>query len=95
MASARKVRIVRRETKSWVKAFDVLRSPPIGSVAALGLLLCDIFVLWLFAARATYPMAMGDQLPALIEDFVCRVFSTREGWRLALWATRSASSSRS
>src|SRR3712207_6106859 len=70
---------------SWVNAFDVLRSPSIGSIAALGLLLCVIFVAWLFAAQAVYRMTMGDELPASIGDFVHRVFSTREGWSLILW----------
>ena len=70
---------------SWVNAFDVLRSPSIGSIAALGLLLCVIFVAWLFAAQAVYRMTMGDELPASIGDFLHRVFSTREGWSLILW----------
>ena len=54
---------------SWVNAFDVLRSPSIGSIAALGLLLCVIFVAWLFAAQAVYRMTMGDELPASIGGF--------------------------
>ena len=70
---------------SWVNAFDALRSPSIGSIAALGLLLCVVFVLWLFAAQAIYRMTMGDELPASIGDFVYRVLNTREGWRLILW----------
>jgi uncharacterized membrane protein len=70
---------------SWVNAFDVLRSPSIGSIVALGLLLCVIFILWLFAAQAIYRMTMGDEPPASIGDFVYRVFSTREGWSLILW----------
>ncbi len=70
---------------SWVNAFDVLRSRSIGSIVALGLLLCLIFVSWLFAAQAIYRMTMGGELPASIGDFVHRVFNTREGWSLILW----------
>ncbi len=70
---------------SWVNAFDVLRSRSIGSIVALGLLLCLIFVSWLFAAQAIYRMTMGGELPASIGDFVYRVFNTREGWSLILW----------
>jgi uncharacterized membrane protein len=69
---------------SWLNAFDVLRSPCIGSIAALGLLLCVIFVAWLFAAQAVYRMTMGDVLPASVGDFVHQVFSTRGGWNLIL-----------
>jgi len=67
---------------SWLNAFDVLRSPAIGSVAALGLLLCVIFVTWLFAAHAVYQMTFGRLTPVSIGDFLGRVFTTPEGWRL-------------
>lgn len=69
---------------SWVNAFDVLRSPSIGRIAALGLLLCVIFVAWLFAAQAVYQITMGGEVPASIEDFIRRVLTTRAGWNLIL-----------
>jgi uncharacterized membrane protein len=69
---------------SWVNALDVLRSPSIGSIVALGLLLCVIFVAWLFAAQAVYRMTMGDEPPASIGDFAQQVFTTWAGWKLIL-----------
>jgi uncharacterized membrane protein len=69
---------------SWLNAFDVLRSPSIRSIAALGLLLCAIFVAWLFAAQAVYRMTMGPGAPASIGDFFHRVLTTPEGWNLIL-----------
>jgi len=70
---------------SWLNAFDVLRSPSIGSIAALGLLMCGIFVGWLFAAQAVYRMTFGNMPPGSIAEFLNRVFTTSEGWRLIVW----------
>jgi uncharacterized membrane protein len=70
---------------SWLNAFDVLRSHSIISIATLGLLLCVIFVAWLFAAQAVYQMTMGGVPPASIGDFLQQVFTTRAGWNLILF----------
>jgi len=70
---------------SWVHAFNVLRSPALGSIVGLGLLLCVIFVAWLFAAQAVYQMTMGRlPLPGSIGEFAAQVIGTREGWNLIL-----------
>ncbi|MGG5822978.1 DUF2189 domain-containing protein [Falsiroseomonas sp. HW251] len=68
---------------SWVNAFDVLRSPAIGSIAGLGLFLCIIFVAWLFAAQLVYRATMGGlPAPTSLEAFARQVLGTAEGWRL-------------
>ena len=72
-------------TVSWLNAFDVLRSRSIGPIAALGLLLCAIFIAWLFAAQAIYRSTMGDVFPDSVAGFLTRVFTTSEGWQLILW----------
>jgi uncharacterized membrane protein len=70
---------------SWVNAFDVLRSPALGSIAALGLLLCVIFVAWLLAAQMIYEATMGRLPgPGSATEFVGQVFGTPEGRRLIL-----------
>jgi uncharacterized membrane protein len=70
---------------SWLNAFDVLRSPALGSILALGLLLCVIFVAWLFAAQAVHQATMGGlPAPRSIGEFVSQVFGTRAGWNLIL-----------
>jgi uncharacterized membrane protein len=69
---------------SWLNAFDVLRSHSIISIAALGLLLCVIFVAWLFAAQAVYQATMGGVPPASIGDFAQQVLTTRAGLNLIL-----------
>lgn len=70
---------------SWVNAFDVLRSPSLGSIVALGLVLCVIFVAWLFAAQAIYHMTMGSLPPAAsATEFMEQVFGTVQGQNLIL-----------
>lgn len=70
---------------SWVHAFGVLRSPALGSIVALGLLLCVIFVAWLFAAQAIYQMTMSRlPIPGSVDEFARQVLGTREGWNLIL-----------
>lgn len=68
---------------SWVNAFDVLRSPSLGPILALGVLLCAIFVAWLFAAQAVYHVTMGHlPLPGSITEFLEQIFGTQAGWNL-------------
>jgi uncharacterized membrane protein len=69
---------------SWLNAFDVLRSHSIISIAGLGLLLCVIFVAWLFAAQGVYRMTIGGAVPASIGELLQQVFSTGAGWSLIL-----------
>lgn len=70
---------------SWVNAFDVLRSPAIGTIATLGVVLSVIFVAWLFAAQAVYRATMGDQLPDGFWSLLREVLTTGAGWSLILW----------
>jgi uncharacterized membrane protein len=70
---------------SWVNAFDVLRSHSIGSILALGLMLCAIFVAWLFAAQMVYRSTMGGlPQPESIGELLSQVLSTEQGWNLIL-----------
>ncbi len=69
---------------SWLHAFGVLRSPSLTSIATLGLLLCVIFVAWLFAAQAIYQMTMGNAHPGSVSGFLGQVLTTWAGWKLIL-----------
>lgn len=64
------------------RAFDVLYSPSLGAIVALGLLLMAIFVLWLVAAEAIYIATFGYAPPASIGQFTKDVFTTSAGWTL-------------
>jgi uncharacterized membrane protein len=63
-------------------AFEVFRLPSFGAIAALGLLLMAIFLLWLAVAQWIYVATIGDAPVSSIGEFAQRVFTTPEGWRL-------------
>ncbi|MGO4570618.1 DUF2189 domain-containing protein [Microvirga sp. 2TAF3] len=74
----------RGEDFSWARASQVLRSPSIGSIAALGIFLLVIFLLWLATAQALYHMVFGAYTPTSVTGFLHEVFTTRQGWTLIL-----------
>lgn len=67
---------------TWLNAFDVLRSPSIGAIVLLGVMLLVIFLGWLLTARAIYHLTLGAGAIASIADFARLLFRTREGWQL-------------
>ncbi len=67
---------------SWADAFGVLRSPSIGAIAWLGLILVALFLLWLAAAEVIYLVTLGPQPPASPAAFASEVFTTPAGWGL-------------
>jgi uncharacterized membrane protein len=69
---------------SWKDAFGARHSPSIDGILALGGLLTAIFVLWLAVAQAIYVANFGYEPAAGIPNFLTRVFTTPEGWRLIL-----------
>jgi uncharacterized membrane protein len=71
------------DASAW-HAFDVLRSPSIGAIARLGLLLLVIFITWLVVAQAMYVGIFGKWVPASLEEFAHRVLTTPAGWQLII-----------
>lgn len=69
---------------TWTDAFDVLRSPSIGAIAVLALLLMTIFFVWLAVAHALYGLAFGDADPATFSELARQVLFTPRGWWLIL-----------
>jgi uncharacterized membrane protein len=67
---------------SATDAFEVLRSPSIGAIVALGLMLAVIFLAWMATANAIYTSYFGYGSPASISQFVHDLFFTRAGWSL-------------
>jgi uncharacterized membrane protein len=65
-------------------AFDVFHSPSFGAIAALGLLLMTIFIMWLAVAQAIYVADFGYAPVASIGEFARWVFTTPEGWALII-----------
>jgi uncharacterized membrane protein len=68
-------------------AFDVLNSPSIGAIVAMGLLLMAIFLVWLAVANAIYVANFGYAKPISLAQFVSDVFTTRQGWTLIVVGT--------
>ncbi len=68
----------------WVDAFGVLRSPSIGSIMLLGLMLIALFLLWLVVAQVIYLVTLGPQPPASVSSFISDVFTTGAGWALII-----------
>jgi uncharacterized membrane protein len=64
--------------------FDVLRSPAIDAIVALGVVLMGIYSAWLFAAQAIYELYFDSAVPASIAEFARQVFTTPSGWALII-----------
>jgi uncharacterized membrane protein len=65
---------------SWRHAFDILHSPSLWSILALGLLLLAIFGVWLAVAQGLYVAHFGeDERPIALAEFARRIFDTPQG----------------
>ena len=67
--------------------FDVMRSPSLGAIVALGLLLMAIFLIWIAVAEAIYIANFGYHAPASLRQFAHDVLYTRAGWSLIFFGT--------
>ena len=69
----------------WAHVFDVRRSPSVGAIVALSVLLMLIFLAWLATAQAIYQSLFGVLAPSSITDFIHEVLTTHAGWQLILF----------
>ncbi|MGB9368651.1 MAG: DUF2189 domain-containing protein [Xanthobacteraceae bacterium] len=69
---------------SWKHALDIRRSPSLGAITLLGLILVAIFLTWIAVAQAIYVATFGYAPAASMPDFIRQVFTTPEGWTLAI-----------
>src|SRR6204780_440481 len=68
-------------------ALDVLHSPSLPAILALGLLLMAIFLIWIAVAEAIYVANFGYAAPASLRQFASDVFNTSAGWNLIFVGT--------
>jgi uncharacterized membrane protein len=68
-------------------AFDVVHSPSLGAIVALGLLLMAIFLIWLAVAEGVYIANFGYNAPASIGQFANDVIDSRAGWTMIVVGT--------
>ena len=67
---------------AWTDVFGVLRSPALGSIAVLGLLLLALFAIWLFAANLLYTLTLGPDAPVSATAFARDAVTTSAGWTM-------------
>jgi uncharacterized membrane protein len=71
-------------TTSWERAFDVLYSPSIRAIVALGLLLMVIFGVWIGVAHSIYIANFGYREPESLTGFHNQVLTTQAGYNLII-----------
>jgi uncharacterized membrane protein len=67
------------EQVSWVDAARVFRSPGIGSILGLGLIVIALFAAWLATSYALSVAVFANEAPTTVSNFVQQVFATDEG----------------
>lgn len=70
---------------SWIHAFEVMRSSSAGAIAALGLLLVVLFLVWLGMAQWLYQSLFGYGTPDSVRAFLSDIFTTGEGRTLMIF----------
>lgn len=73
-------RRARGDEARWSDGFEVLRSPSIGPILALGAILFVIFAAWMGAAALIYLATLGPEPPAGLLDLIGRALGTPAGW---------------
>jgi uncharacterized membrane protein len=69
---------------SWKHALDIRHSPSLAAIMVLGLLLVAIFLVWIAVAQGIYVATFGYAPAASMPDFINQVFTTPQGWTLAI-----------
>jgi uncharacterized membrane protein len=72
---------------SWGEAMGVLRSPAIGAIAILGVMLFVFFTLWLTAAQALYESLFGATTPRTLAALLAQVAGEPGGITLLVGGT--------
>lgn len=67
---------------SWHHAFEVLRSPALPSIAAVGTLLLAIFVAWMMTAQLIYELTLGTTEHESLGALLAEAFGTSRGLAL-------------
>ncbi|KRA95798.1 cytochrome C oxidase subunit I [Devosia sp. Root685] len=75
------------EDPSWRDAVNVIRSPAIGSILAIGAMLFVLFTLWLTSAQALYESLFGSAPPQSFQGLFTQVFAEPGGMTLAIIGT--------
>lgn len=63
-------------------ALQVLKSPSLPAIVALGIILALAFVAWLASAQALYQALFGDNAPSSIQQMLSEILTTQNGYVL-------------
>jgi uncharacterized membrane protein len=69
---------------SWKLAFGLLRYPSLDAIAALGMVLMIVFLIWLATAQQLYQSLFGYGSPESIRQFLSDILTTSAGWTLII-----------
>src|ERR1700741_5483 len=69
---------------SWKHVFGLLRYPSLDAIAAMGLVLMAVFLIWLATAEVLYHSLFGYGSPESIGQFLSDIFTTPAGWTLII-----------
>jgi uncharacterized membrane protein len=69
---------------SWKDAFGLLRCPSLDAIAAMGLVLMSVFLIWLATAELLYQSLFGYGSPQSVGQFLSDIFTTPAGWTLII-----------
>jgi uncharacterized membrane protein len=72
------------QSAGWTDAFAVFRSPAIGSIVMLGVMLILMFLFWLVLSNLVYNATLGPQPPASLGSFAHDVIFTHAGRTMTL-----------
>lgn len=70
------------EPADWRAALSSFRGGVMGPVAALGLLLVAIFLIWLYAAHLVWQGTLGTRFYDSFAGFITETLTTPEGWQM-------------
>jgi len=73
--------------ENWLDTFRVIKSPQIGEITAMGLILIGLFLTWLAVAQAIFSATIGADAAATITGFIAAVLTTPAGWAMILIGT--------
>jgi uncharacterized membrane protein len=69
---------------TWKHAFGLLRYPSLDAIAAMGLVLMVVFLIWLATAQLLYHWLFGYVTPQSVGQFLSDIFTTSAGWVLII-----------
>ncbi|HTI85006.1 MAG TPA: DUF2189 domain-containing protein [Alphaproteobacteria bacterium] len=74
----------RGEVVTWATAFSVVRSPSLGAIFILTLIMLAIFGMWVVSAQWIYDATLGPLPPESLSQFAHDVLATRAGLDMIL-----------